>query len=102
MSVALLMSLALVTISPEPLAQSQPQAAPAAADSQARPERAPRARTREAATNCQFRARTGSIYRRNICTSDRQAEAQRAAAQRYVEEIQMPPSRDELPGGGPR
>lgn len=106
--IALLMSLMVQAAQPAAVpaqaqvltsAQNPAQAEPAAASTPNAPRNRPR---REVADQCQFRARTGSIRRQNICSTSRQADAQRAVASRYLEEVQVPQAAPDIPGGGPR
>ncbi|GAA0395607.1 hypothetical protein GCM10009093_22690 [Brevundimonas terrae] len=106
MSVAFVMSLIIQATVPNTAPQIQPPPAPQAeitqAGEEAPPERVLRNRFRnEVASECQYRARTGSIRRRNICYTPRQLAAHNAVARKYVEEIQVGQSSGELPGGGP-
>ncbi|MEG1453731.1 hypothetical protein [Brevundimonas sp.] len=107
MSVAFVMSLIIQATVPDVAPQIQPvttpaQAATLEADEDASPAQQPRNRFRnETANDCQYRARTGSIRRRNICYTPRQTAAHNAVARRYVEEIQVGQSSDKVPGGGP-
>lgn len=106
MSVALLLGLLIQTTAPDASTIVQSQTATVQETTETTDEVPParelrnRARN-ETASECQFRARTGSIRRRNICYTPRQLAAHNAVARRYVEEIQVGQSSDELPGGGP-
>lgn len=106
MSVAFLMSLIIQAASPETAALSQPQSAPTQAGETGQgtpPARSGRTRSRtEVASDCQFRARTGSIQRRTICQTPRQTAAHSAVARRYLEEVQVPQAAADINGIGPR
>ncbi len=106
MSVALLLGLLIQTTAPDASTLVQTQTATVQETVETAdgvpPARVLRNRARnEAANECQYRARTGSIRRRNICYTPRQLAAHNAVARRYVEEIQVGQSSDKLPGGGP-
>jgi len=107
MSVAFVMSLIIQVSVPTVAPQLQPESPPTQAEIIQAAEAAPTARVQrnrfrnEVASECQYRARTGSIRRRNICYTPRQLAAHNAVARKYVEEIQVGQSSGELPGGGP-
>lgn len=108
MSVAFVMSLIIQATVPDAAPQIQPEATPTQAEitqtgEESLPARVLRNRFRnEVANDCQYRARTGSIRRRSICYTPRQAAAHNAVARRYVEEIQVGQSAGDINQIGPK
>ncbi len=82
----MLLTLFAAAILQAPPQASQPTAEPATATA-AQPARNNRRRQSTDGLVCEQRAPTGSVMRRNMCRSQRRAEADAQVAQQYVSEV---------------